>query len=83
MDAVGHVGTDTAINSGDFAGVLMVAVQALEKRTSEVNDLAQVLEKRTTELTNENHELKERLKEQAELKERLEKLERLLGAGQR
>ena len=33
--------------------------------------------------SNENHELKERLKEQAELKERLEKLERLLGAGQR
>ena len=35
-DGVGQIGTDTAINSGDLAGILMIAVQALEKRTAEL-----------------------------------------------
>jgi hypothetical protein len=35
-DGVGQIGTETTINSGDMAGILMIAVQALEKRTSEL-----------------------------------------------
>jgi Chaperone of endosialidase len=35
-DGVGKIGTDTTINSGDMAGILMIAVQALEKRTAEL-----------------------------------------------
>ncbi len=35
-DDVGTSGTPTTINSGDMAGILMIAVQALEKRTAEV-----------------------------------------------
>jgi trimeric autotransporter adhesin len=35
-DGVGQIGSETTINSGDMAGVLMVAVQALEKRTAEL-----------------------------------------------
>jgi hypothetical protein len=35
-DEVGQIGTDTTINSGDLAGILMSAVQALEKRTAEL-----------------------------------------------
>jgi hypothetical protein len=35
-DGVGTSGTPTTINSGDMAGILMIAVQALEKRTDEV-----------------------------------------------
>jgi hypothetical protein len=35
-DGIGKVGTDTTINSGDIAGILMIAVQALEKRTAEL-----------------------------------------------
>jgi hypothetical protein len=35
-DAVGQIGTETTINSGDLAGILMIAVQALEKRTAEL-----------------------------------------------
>jgi hypothetical protein len=35
-DAVGQSGTETTINSGDMAGILMIAVQALEKRTAEL-----------------------------------------------
>ncbi len=64
-DTVGRVGDDRSINSSDLSGILMVAVQALEKRT--------------TELTSQNDELRSRLQEQEALKERLEKLERLLG----
>jgi hypothetical protein len=36
QDGVGQIGTETTINSGDLAGILMIAVQALEKRTSEL-----------------------------------------------
>jgi Chaperone of endosialidase len=35
-DGVGRIGSETAINSGDMAGILMIAVQALEKRTAEL-----------------------------------------------
>ena len=35
-DAVGQIGSDTTINSGDLAGTLMIAVRALEKRTAEL-----------------------------------------------
>ena len=35
-DGVGTIGTPTTINSGDIAGVLMLAVQALERRTSDL-----------------------------------------------
>jgi hypothetical protein len=33
-DGVGQIGTDTTINSGDMAGILMIAVQALELRNN-------------------------------------------------
>jgi Chaperone of endosialidase len=35
-DGVGQIGTETTINSGDMAGILMIVVQALEKRTAEL-----------------------------------------------
>jgi trimeric autotransporter adhesin len=35
-DGSGQVGSETTINSGDMAGILMIAVQALEKRTAEL-----------------------------------------------
>jgi hypothetical protein len=35
-DGVGRIGSETTINSGDMAGILMIAVQALEKRTAEL-----------------------------------------------
>jgi hypothetical protein len=37
-DGVGTIGTPTTINSGDMAGILMIAVQALEKRTMELKE---------------------------------------------
>jgi hypothetical protein len=36
QDGVGRIGSETTINSGDLAGILMIAVQALEKRTAEL-----------------------------------------------
>jgi hypothetical protein len=36
QDGVGRIGSETTINSGDMAGILMIAVQALEKRTAEL-----------------------------------------------
>ena len=36
QDGVGQIGTETTINSGDLAGILMIAVQSLEKRTAEI-----------------------------------------------
>jgi hypothetical protein len=53
-DGIGTIGTPTTINSGDLAGVLMIAAQALEKRTVEQT-------KRIDALTAENTELKTRL----------------------
>jgi hypothetical protein len=35
-DGVGQIGSETTINSGDMAGILMIAMQALEKRTAEL-----------------------------------------------
>jgi len=37
-DEIGTIGTPTTINSGDMAGILMIAVQALEKRTRELKE---------------------------------------------
>jgi hypothetical protein len=50
-DAIGTIGNSTTINSGDMEGILMVAVQALEKRTHQENEA----------LKAENIELKSRL----------------------
>lgn len=63
-DRYGTIGNDTTINSADFDGVNLIAIQALEKRTQKILQLEQ-----------ENAQLK---KEQAELKARLEKLEAAL-----
>jgi hypothetical protein len=42
-DGVGKIGTETTINSGDIAGILMIAVQALEKRTAELKQTKEQL----------------------------------------
>jgi Chaperone of endosialidase len=44
-DGVGQIGSETTINSGDLAGILMIAIQALEKRTAELRQKeAQIVE---------------------------------------
>jgi hypothetical protein len=56
-DELGAIGTPTTLNSGDEAGILMIAIKALEKRTAEQ---AQALEMLDT-LKFENAALKARL----------------------
>jgi len=57
-DGIGQIGTETTITSTDMDGILMIAVQALEKRTQQIDALSA---------------------ENAELKARLEAIERKLG----
>ena len=53
-DGIGTIGTPTTISSTDMAGVLMIGVQALEKRTTEQKE-------EIRRLTAENADLKARL----------------------
>lgn len=43
-DGVGTIGTPTTINSGDMAGILMIAVQALEKQNRDLKSRVEALE---------------------------------------
>jgi len=69
-DGVGMIGTPTTITSTDMDGILMIAAQALEKRTVEQ-------ERRVVEQTNRIAAL---IAENADLKARLEALERRVGS---
>jgi len=62
-------GHPLTINSGDFDGVNLAAVQALEQRTTEQRTRIEALERENAERGREN----------AELRARLERLEALLG----
>src|SRR5262249_23235254 len=67
-DGMGTIGTPTTITSGDLDGILMVASQALEKRTSAHAKRARKQQEEIDSLRSEN----------ADLKARLEALERRL-----
>jgi hypothetical protein len=64
-DPYGTIGNDTTINQADFDGVNLIAIQALEKRTSELNAKNQVLQ-------SENEELKEKVATQEQHLARLQ-----------
>ena len=49
-DGVGQIGTETTINSGDMAGILMIAVQALEKRTVQISVLESELKQKDVQI---------------------------------
>jgi hypothetical protein len=44
-DGVGTIGTPTTINSGDMEGILLIAVQTLEKQNAELKARIEVLER--------------------------------------
>ncbi len=60
-DAIGTIGTSTTINSGDMDGILMVAVQALEKRTVELGQEKERLTETVEALKADNAELRAQL----------------------
>ncbi len=68
-DAVGTIGTPTTITSGDLDGILMVAAQALEKRSV----------KQGERNLKQNEEIDALRVENADLKAQLEVLERRVG----
>jgi hypothetical protein len=70
-DGVGQIGTETTINSGDIAGILMIAVQALERRTAELKQK----EAQVAVLESKVEELKAKQSNFATLAARLETLE--------
>ena len=76
-DGLGAIGTDTTITSTDIDGILMIAAQALEKRTEALRAENADLKAR---LITETSELKARLEnENADLQARLAALERKVG----
>jgi hypothetical protein len=94
-DAIGTIGTATTINSGDLDGILMVAVQALEKRTTELRQEKERLKEIVEAVNGENAELKAELgqekdrltetvkaltAENAELKAGLKAVQRVMGS---
>ena len=60
-DELGAVGCDTLINQQDFLGVSLIAIQALEKRTSEVKTENQNLKQQNEQLRLKNEQLEARL----------------------
>jgi len=74
-DDVGQIGTETTINAGDMAGILMIAVQALEKRTAELQQKEAQLATQAQELAAlqaQNARLQAAVVHQEERLERLE-----------
>jgi len=61
QDAVGTIGTTTTINSGDMAGILMIATQQLEKRTTEQKTEFDLLKGEINLLKDENSTLKAKM----------------------
>ncbi|MHB8579985.1 MAG: tail fiber domain-containing protein [Ignavibacteriaceae bacterium] len=51
-DKIGVIGNDTTINSADFAGINLIAIQALEKRTDELQNELKEKDKEMTALKN-------------------------------
>jgi hypothetical protein len=72
-DAIGTIGTDTTITSTDMDGILMIALQALERRSVEQEKHAAALAHRGAE---QNKRIDVLTVENADLKARLEALER-------
>jgi trimeric autotransporter adhesin len=60
-DGIGTIGSPTTITSADIAGILMSAVQAVEKRTMELRQEAERLKEAVEAFKAENSELKARL----------------------
>jgi len=63
-DGIGTIGNDTTLSSADFDGINFIAIQALEKRTTELNKKTKEIEKLRNDLLalkEENSALKQRL----------------------
>jgi hypothetical protein len=77
-DGTGTVGCDTLLATADMDGIMMICLQALERRTTELQNKTKELNetnKRLAELTEANKLLEERLTTVEELTKRLSAIE--------
>ena len=77
-DGTGTVGCDTLLATADMDGIMMICLQALERRTTELQKKTKELDetnKRLAELTEANKLLEERLTTVEELTKRLSAIE--------
>ena len=81
-DSYGAVGNDTTIAQADMDGVSFIAIQALEKRTAELQKKVAESEKNNKVLVAENTQLKASLTEDNKLiKSELDELKAQLQSG--
>ncbi len=69
-DGIGTIGTETTINTGDMAGILMIAVQTLEKQNAQ----------QAEQIAQQGAEMKRLMAESAEFKARLARLDQIVGS---
>jgi hypothetical protein len=74
-DGIGRIGNSTTINQADFDGVNLIAIQALEKRTSDLKKENDELKARISELENGKNKTAALKKENKLLKARFGKME--------
>jgi hypothetical protein len=70
-DGIGTIGNDTTIASADFDGINLIAIQALEKRTTELQNENQMLKEKIENLNNKMAKYEVQIKEIQALKEQL------------
>jgi hypothetical protein len=68
-DDLGTIGCDTLINQQDFLGVNLIAIQALEKRTAQLEDENIALKKQNEKWANAIEKMQAQLNEMAHLKD--------------
>ena len=64
FDGIGTIGNDTTIASADFDGINFIAIQALEKRTTQLKEKIQEIENlknKLTKLEQQNQTMKQEL----------------------
>jgi hypothetical protein len=78
-DQLGTIGNDTTITSGDFDGINFIAIQALEKRTSDLNNANLKLQQENKILLESIENMKAEMSSQkAELNKKFEMLEAII-----
>ena len=77
QDGVGTIGTPTTINSGDMAGILLIAVQLLEKEKELLKGNLETIQTENSELKARIEELENRMKRLAG-EDRIESLKQML-----
>ncbi len=81
-DGIGNIGCDTLIATADFLGVSFIAVQALEKRTTELKQAQQELAKQVekiSQLESLVNEQNTQLQELKKLKAEISEIKTMLG----